>query len=370
MILQELGFDLPRQRLLGVNRIHSLRAFAYESMLRGPVDFTSQVLSLFAMGEGKESSEDVLESIGIQRDELGTSSLALKMTDTNKLLRSLMKSEVGREVLMRSLKSSHQQVTTALGETGFLNERRVILADVGWNGTIQTLLEQMLDLIGHDTILRGIYLGRTGTNIFGLKSRKTKKTRESHMMRGVLFDSLHDRNADLMMEEIWEYVLTFQFANGSADSGISEEDESAVYGDMKESVADSRNQVIWQGILDIVRLYLSQAQISPDALFSLFRDDLARFFNHPTREQVLLFGSLGHDVGFGSDLVKPLVELHHSRKRIYLRAVRHPRQTYHWITHQQYWTGGFLSWYQMHGVYRMLRLGPVRRVLKRLLRRR
>ena len=98
-------------------------------------------------------------------------------------------------------RKDNKDILNSLKRSVAKDDKNITLADIGWNDTIQILLrEVLLDSNDNSYKLSGMYLGRTGTNIF-----HPEITTRS---RGIIFDSLKDRNAKYLYQpEIWESFL-------------------------------------------------------------------------------------------------------------------------------------------------------------------
>jgi FMN phosphatase YigB (HAD superfamily) len=294
------------------NRINTLRAFAYLSLTQPLIKYSEAIIHLFFHGEGKRTLKDLLKSMGIKQEELGITDLALHHMPAEKFIKRLIK--VLRKHEHPQLKESYQKMLRELSESGILNHEKIMLADVGWNGTIQILLEQIFQLLRKDIKTFGMYLGYTGHNIFGLQEIKN--------MKGVVYRGIHDPYFKTMLvEEIWEYILTNKNKN------------------------DERIQWIQAGLEAFCKDY-TKLEYSPDRLFDLTKKPLKKLFYHPNRQQILLLGAIEHDAGFGVDTQRSLIDFNHSSWKLIKMMALQPDQFKH-LYLSQYWERGFLKWYRL-----------------------
>jgi len=310
---KKLGFNEPTHILHSYNRINTLRTFAYLSLTKPLIQYSQAIVHLFFHGEGKRTLSDLLKSMGIKQQQLGLSDLALHHMPAEKFVNKLIKTL--RKTNHPELRETYQKLIHELSSSRLLNHKKILLGDVGWNGTIQILLEQVLQLLNKNTKTMGVYLGSTGFNIFGLENRKN--------IKGIIYPHLYHKNFQKMLvEEIWEYVLT------------------------AKKPRDEKLQWIQKGIEDTLEIYKNSLQVTSTDLFRITKNELEQLLYHPTRQQVLLLGSIEHDAGFGVDKSRPLVELtHHPLKLYWLMAFR--PEEFKQLYLRQYWERGFLRWYKL-----------------------
>jgi len=304
-LLEVLGKKDSVHTLDSFNRINLLRGYTYLHFIKSSVQHP----------EGKSTLDDFLKSIGVSRFDYGLTKLALHQLSLKELIQKLLQSEIGNKVMLESLNKSYDDLLKELNESGFLNYQKVIVADIGWGGTIQILLEQMLEFIKKDMSLRGVYFGLTGFNMFDLP--------RPYNMKGVIFENIYDEFArKALIEEIWENILT------------------------TKNTDDEKLMHIQSGIFDCFRYYRTGLQCTPADLFALYRNKIIKTFDNPSKREVMLLGSIEHDVGFGSNLSRPLVDMQHSKWKLYAIMFSSPRR-FAKLYADQYWKQGFGVWYGM-----------------------
>lgn len=312
-LLRKLHSSSSIKILETFNRINTLRCFAYLSLTKPQIKYSQAIVHLFFHGEGKRTLSDLLKSMGIKKQDLGLTDIALNHMPAEKFVNKLIK--LMRKKKHHHLQGTYSQMLHELSNSGLFQQKRVILADVGWNGTIQILLEQIMQLLGKKIKTRGIYLGATGQNIFGLKKRKN--------IQGIIYKDINDPLfAKMLVEEIWEFVLT----------GNKTKNEKLHW--------------IQKGIEDYFDLYNEKLEYSPDRLFRLGLKKLFQLFYKPSKKQIILLGSVEHDTGFGLDKTRPLVDLNHSKLKLYKMIATNPK-AFKQLYLKQYWERGFLHWYKL-----------------------
>jgi FMN phosphatase YigB (HAD superfamily) len=340
-LLRRHRFRLKLRHLPKINRINALRAFAYRSLQTLKMDLSQQLLGLFQAGEGKTQRENLLASWGLTKNNLGLSSLTLNIIDSPVLLSTAAVSGGVHDMVMGKLRRAHRRVLRQLLVSRLFWASEAILADVGWNGTIQTLIDQLIQLRRSKTQVEGIYLGSTGSNIYGLQAEVR--------MHGVLFNRLNEPDAKaLLIEEIWEYVLSYQFKREERErddlSGAAARLAHRWQGEKRDDPDAEKNHLIWQGIQRGLDVCLDELQIDPHTLYYVGRRGLFGLFTQPTRDEALMLGSVTHQAGFGSKAARTIFDL--SLKSGYLRrmSVVNPLGLVNLIR-TQYWPAGFVRWY-------------------------
>lgn len=294
------------------NRINTLRAFAYLSLTQPLIKYSEAIVHLFFHGEGKRTLKDLLKSIGIKQSELGLTDLALHHMPAEKFIKKLIKILKKRE--HPELKATYKKMLSELSDSGILDKKQITLADVGWNGTIQILLEQIFQLLKKEIKTFGMYMGYTGHNIFGMQDIKN--------MKGVIYRHIQDPYFKTMLvEEIWEYLLT------------------------NKHKSDDRIQWLQKGLEAFFKDY-PLFEYSPDRLFDITKKPLKKLFYTPNRDQVLLLGAIEHDAGFGVDKQRSLVDFGYTRWKLIKMMLFQP-ETFKQLYLSQYWERGFLSWYRL-----------------------
>ncbi|MFP4979468.1 HAD family hydrolase [Paenibacillus sp. CN-4] len=185
-----------------------------------------------------------------------------------------------------------------LKQTGMLDCSRPAIVDIGWHGTMQQALDQVLKLIGQgDTQISGYYLG-TFAKAHAIKSK-------GHQMNGFLCDTgLPEQREAVILKcvELFEFLFTaphgsvtgFQEKDGKMEPVFDPNDND----DQKLEAA----RLMHEGVLDFVRDMQSISaalelplSVSPDLAIA----PIARVLHSPTRLEADKIGDLTHAKGFG-----------------------------------------------------------------------
>ncbi|MBQ5361401.1 MAG: hypothetical protein IIU47_10200, partial [Lachnospiraceae bacterium] len=94
--------------------------------------------------------------------------------------------ECSRKSLGRALEEEEQAQALGLYLKGFDLHGRVVLADLGWGGTMQRMLTEFASCRRQDLCFLGLYMGLS-------ESAAGEKGSPPLPARGFLFDALHDR---------------------------------------------------------------------------------------------------------------------------------------------------------------------------------
>jgi|GEM_PF-1838070 len=198
-----------------------------------------------------------------------------------------------------------------------------IISDVGWNDTIQILLGEVLRESSKESNLTGIYLARTGTNIFHSDSLSTSS--------GIIFNSLKESSAKYLYQpEVWESFLN------------------------SDNVANPTRENIVKGIDQSIDYYMSSG-VSSENLWRYSKPTLLRALKRPPRRIIEVMASMQFDYGTSDEPICRLVNT----------TVR-PLQAWKWLLldrrkfkkfyFHQGWKWGAASYYHFRIAYRLWRL--------------
>ncbi|HNQ31568.1 MAG TPA: hypothetical protein PKG71_03480 [Candidatus Woesebacteria bacterium] len=206
--------------------------------------------------------------------------------------------------------------------------RNVLWADLGWNGTIQMLLEKLMEIRGVNINSSGLYMGTTGVQALG-RSFSDKN------IFGILFSNhTSSEGRALLVEEIWEYFLTFRSNNVGSTYFQKNviEGVSTYFHAMRKLMACHTPRFVYRSLYS--------------ELFNLFVE--------PSQLEVYLLKDIPHDleIGFRSKKQIPIIDSTISRKRLYATLVLKPRSFLR-ILRNQYWQGGFMAYYGLNTLIRL-----------------
>lgn len=204
------------------------------------------------------------------------------------------------------------------------NSNNVTLADIGWNDTIQILLrEVLLESFASSHSVSGMYLGRTGTNIF-----HPEITTRS---RGIIFNSLGDRNAKYFYQpEIWESFLNLDNVDNPT----------------RENIVNGIDQAIG---------YFNLSPQTADIYWSNNKSKLLKILRHPTKRMIEVMSNLQFDYGTVDEPICPLVNVSVRKSHVYKWLVFDRARFKSFYFHQG-WKWGAATYYRFRIPYRIWRL--------------
>lgn len=207
-------------------------------------------------------------------------------------------------------------------------EEKATIVDVGWGGTVQTLLDEFCKNLGRAHKINGLYLGAHPADRFAIKNPG---------LDGYLLSNVRDgKNREVWNAVIWEYAYTnkIQFA------------------------ADKyRLKLIRAGIDEGARFF-QDITLSPyDYFFNVSKKCIRRLLQNPTRKEVRNLGNIEFDMGFVDFQSFHIVNLGYSQKEFYKLLLRHPRHTIKEIIFMRNcWPAGYLKYYRLYGIKTLLRI--------------
>jgi hypothetical protein len=247
----------------------------------------ADTLRLFTTPIGVSSAKDILERFGY--------------TDLNGLEADLLKiapdwTDIGiRDCILRNKESiiakalaEREVLLDYLSKMGFFDHRDIVVADVGWGGTIQNALFKMLEFRGNKNSLHGFYLG----------VNNNAEHRQNKM--GFLFDGNQTQFAaylnliELLTASPQDGVIRIGYANG---------DFAPVVGTASEH--EKQRQLaaveIQKGVIDFAKIMKERDIrdldfIRPDDFRILFTS----LQEHASEEDVSHLGQLRHAMTLGN----------------------------------------------------------------------
>ena len=228
-----------------------------------------------------------------------------------------------REVLLDYLRAS-----------GLAGNRRVGLIDVGWHGTMQRSITDMLRERGDCPEITGLYLGTYGF------AHEVVLPDEKYAHDAYLF---RRGDPDEYRRLIWEGVEVVELLFSATEGTIVriERDAGGNYVPVRASTDLEPYRIesitrLQQGAMQFVDDYLALKARFPD--LTLSRDaaaaQLKRFLRHPTEAEARYVGDIPHGEGFGAIYARRLLAYPHS-----LRMLARP-QPFRWVLRQDYWHAG------------------------------
>jgi FMN phosphatase YigB (HAD superfamily) len=323
--LPALGIEPPPNLRFvpDLNRTAVFRA-VIDAVSRMPGNYAHSLRELMRFGEGRNGATELLRLLGDSSSDLLASNMSA--SEYADFVWARLQALPARE---------HPLSEQVVDELGLRDHDRVVLVDVGWNGSIQVMVRELASLIGSSATVEGMYLGaRTRRNPF--------KVDRGRMEGLVLPDVDAASQAALFVPEIWEYVL----------SRKKQYDDAAAHTAMQDALLRAIEQS---------RILLHCA---PDELWAATRPRLTRLLSRPTRPEVEVLGAILWESGFTDPWRTALVDMRRSVWRVRLRSILRPLATAREVATMPLnaWRQGYVSYYGLRHIVPILRLaGAVRR---------
>jgi len=226
------------------------------------------------------------------------------------------------QTITRELKKVYTQTVHEFARAAKSKDlSKIILADVGWNSTIQILLNDILLDNNYRNVLSGIYLGQTGGNVFNPTIRTNSQ--------GLLFNNLTGTNKYLYQPEVWESFLNTDNAGHPT--------REQILASITESIA-----------------FYQISNLSPQDYYLASKKNLIKILASPNRWIIQIFARLQFDYGTGNETPVPLVDTSHSPLFAY-RLLLRDRARFKQFYHDNGWKWGAASWYHFRLLYRLWR---------------
>lgn len=299
--------------LPALDRLKALHQFLFLGLEEMQEYDPVPVLWFLNLGSRQATFSNILERIGIQPESLPFPKAVYEEMPRSTQLESIGKLIKHKPLLTQHLQKAHEQILRSLQQTSFFNERKVIVADVGWSGTIQGLLEGSMELLHENIDIEGIYLGRRIYDTIPWMPPK-----KAH---GTLFQGENEKlGAELLIEEIWEYAIC---ASG-----------------------ERKHQTVLQGLVSFFEQYRSHLECAPDFVLGMRLQPLRRLFSKPSLLEAKLIGSIKHHADVGSTFSQSIVQFSFTRAEV-LRMFFLDPPLFQAHFKDQFWQEGFLCWYKI-----------------------
>lgn len=246
------------------------------------------------IGLGRETAlREMLSRLGVQRSEVYDTMFGLGLNEeTSFLSEGIEKNEVFLsvyELLTEKIKNNSKQefeAASAYYSEIFKDEKNVVLVDLGWRGSIQHAISELVDSIGLDISISGLYLGVSSESSW----------RERQPMSGFLFQG--ESGSLLEKDEGWFNALlesVFTAPHGSAERYTLDSQggcDVVLTPYLEEERSSAR---VFMGVqaaaLDFVKDYIAN-EWSRYGIFTKrdALDGLYRLGNEPSIEEAVRFG--------------------------------------------------------------------------------
>lgn len=310
-----LGFTASK-KLPKLNRTSLIQAYSYILTKKG-LELT-EILPMVQKILRRKDTTSALLTLGIlpytnkQHHLLGKSILSLKSLN-----------KIDTRAAIKDWQQKHSLVLKDWRALKVPNSSKVMISDIGWNDTIQILLKEILVENNHNsTDLEGVYLGRTGANIFD-PAIPTSST-------GIIFNSLKSRKSKYLYQpEVWESFLN------------------------NDNIGKETREDIIAGISQAIDYYNSSF-LTAQQFYNYNQKILYRALKKPSRRMIEVLSSLEFDYGTASEPVCPLVNISTKKSLPYKWMLVNRSQFKSFYFHQG-WKWGAATYYHFRLVYRLWR---------------
>ena len=323
--LPALGLELPDNLRFApdLNRASIFRA-VIEEVARMPGNYAHSLRELMRFTEGRTGATELLRLLGAPSTDLLASNMST--TEYADFVWSRLQALPQRE---------HPLSEQMVEQLGLRDHDRVVLVDVGWNGSIQVMVRELASLIGSTVTVEGLYLG--------VRARRNPFKVDRGRMEGVVLPDVDaPRQGRLFVPEIWEYVL----------SRKKQYDGSASHAAMQD------------GLLRAIEQWRITLHCAPDELWAATRPRLTRLLSQPTRAEVEVLGGIQWESGFTDPWRTALVDMRKPVWRVRLRSMLRPLSTAREVATMplNVWRQGYVGYYGLRHIVPIIRLaGAIRR---------
>jgi FMN phosphatase YigB (HAD superfamily) len=317
-----LGIAIPpNMRFVpDLNRASVFRA-VIDEVARMPGNYAHSLREIMRFTEGRNGATELLRLLGDSSTDLLASNMST--AEYADFVWSRLQSMPQRE---------HSLSEQVVDELGLRDHDRVVLVDVGWNGSIQVMVRELASLIGSTTQIEGLYLGvKARTNAF--------KVDRGPMEGVVLPDVDADGQRRLFVPEIWEYVLSRkkQYDNSSTHAAIQD------------------------GLVRAIQQWRVLMHCAPDELWAATRPRLTRLLSRPTKAEVGVLGPIQWDAAFPHPGRTALGDLRPPVRRVRPRSIARPLATAREIATMPLnaWRQGYVSYYGLRHTVPIIRMAEI-----------
>lgn len=313
-----------------LNRRMMLRAVIYQLMNDKKLQYNlHSIIEHVYYGETDRSRIETYKFIF--GEDYPVSELTLNLRNDSEFIKSLQHDLISSGLSEKSeLKNAYEYVISIVKK---LN-RRTIIVDVGWGGTVQVLLTEFVNNLSGKYKIDGLYLGSYPADRFAIKNPP---------LNGYLLKNCRDgEDRAISNPVLWEFAYTNK-AQFDADA--------------------SRLKLIREGFNRGIKLY-REYKLSPyDSYTETIMPSIKRLMQNPSRREARALGSIEFDIGFIEKNSFIIVDTSYSQARFYAMLLRHPRGTIRNIIYRQNcWPAGYISYYRLYGLKAALKVyGRLRR---------
>lgn len=321
-VFPTLGIAVPANLRFvpDLNRASVFRA-VIDEVARMPGNYAHSLREIMRFTEGRNGATELLRLLGHSSTDLLASNMST--AEYADFVWSRLQAMPQRE---------HSLSDQVVDELGLRDHDRVVLVDVGWNGSIQVMVRELASLIGSTTHIEGFYLGvRARSNPF--------KVDRGRMEGAVLPDVDAPGQRRLFVPEMWEYVL----------SRKKQYDDSSTHAAMQDGLVRAIDQ--WRVLM----------HCAPDELWAATRPRLARLISQPTKAEIEVLGAIQWESGFTDPWRTSLVDMRKPVWRVRLRSFVRPLATAREIATMPLnkWRQGYISYYGLGHIVPIIRMAEL-----------
>lgn len=208
---------------------------------------------------------------------------------------------------------------------------QLVIVDVGWGGTIQVMLREILRLEGIACSVEGLYIGTHHVDRHGIEPIKAV----GYLMPNVFSKKYHP----IWNAVIWEYAYTNKIQFPEDQSHLS---------------------LIGEGFEEGAKLFKSTIANPNYDFLKVTSQHLKKLVSHPTRKEVEILGSINFDFGFVDEGRITLVNTSYSLATFWKRTIRHPRATLrNVIFAPNAWSAAYIKYYHLAILRPLLRIWSI-----------
>ncbi len=282
-----------------------------------------ELLSLVKKERGMLTRDDFFEFIFDKKlIDMPESAFGLSEDEFNSL--------VGRLIIDGKAKRVGDATLSINNLLNQIGECEINLVDVGWNGSVQALLQKYLQIMDKNNIVNGLYLGfREGSG---------RRSLIKGFSLGCLIPDIGSRpGSDFFVPDIWEFIYT-----------------NKTYG-------TDFNISIQSGLNDAVIDFKKQIKIPPMEFFLSLRKDLHSLLYSPNKKEINVLGSIIPESGFKLEQNIRLVNRDLTKMEVIFGLMFDQSRTIKMLDKPYCWRAGFIRFYKVELLYKII--AGIRRAL-------
>jgi predicted HAD superfamily hydrolase len=292
--VKESHYLFASRRMLNFAAIEELDERALNDLTEGPGVTLAQYFG--RLGLDMDAHADSIRAIGFAKP----SHEAAGLFDRKRLLRLSLRLS---DIIRRKARAEREIVRDYLVHCGMRDGRRIAVVDIGWRGTMQRSITDILNMAEIRPNIIGLYLGTIAT-----------ATADPHYPHaGYLFHmGLPEENSGVLMKGVEVAELLFSAVEGSIMRIDRGPDDAFVAIRQSDVVSDEdRNraiQLLQEGAMQFVQDYVALRHHFPNLRVprEVAMAQLKRTILTPTRVEARLIGDLPHSVALGDLPKRPI----------------------------------------------------------------